>query len=1132
MDKSSKGGEKSDVNKEKRGCNIEKSYFDVLGLCCSSEVPLIEKILKPLEGVVEVSVIVPSRTVIVVHDILLISQHQIVKALNQARLEANVRVIGKASYRGKWPSPYVIASGLLLSLSFLKYVYHPFQWLAVAAVAVGIWPILMRGVIAIRNFTLDVNILMLIAVVGTLVMRDYTEAGTIVFLFTIAEWLESRASQKATAVMSSLLSMTPQQATIAETGEVVNVKDVKLSTVLAVKSGELIPIDGVVAEGTCEVDEKTLTGESYPVPKQKDSTVWAGTVNVNGYVSVKTTALAEDCAVAKMAKLVEEAQNNKSSVQRLIDRCAKYYTPAVVLISAGIAVVPVAMKLHDKKHWFYLSLVVLVSACPCGLILSTPVATFCALSRAATSGLLIKGGDYLEILAKIKHIAFDKTGTITRGEFTLKDFRSLADDVTLTTLVYWVSSIESKSSHPIAAVLADYGRPQGIEPKPENVEDFQNFPGEGVFGKIDGREIYIGNQKLGRRANCTVASNIVHGDDSIKEARTCGYVYSGGVLIGTFSLSDDCRSGAAEAIRELKSMGIKTALLTGDTRSTAMRAQEQLGKTLDAVHADLLPEDKARIIKDYKKDGPTAMVGDGVNDAPALATADVGISMGVSGSALATETGHVVLMSNDIRKIPKAIKLARKTRRKVIENIFISIITKAGVIAFAIAGHPLVWLAVLADVATCLVVIFNSMLLLRGSSHTHGSSRCFGMFSSCHSHKTELHHSKTSQQCCSKTAVPHCSATPCHTAKPKSCGSSKCSSQSHSATPCLAINTKACGPAKCYSQSHSATPCQTTNTKSCGPVRCSSQSHSAIPCQPTDTKSCGPAKCSSQSQLANPCQTTNPDSCESAKCSESCAPACQTTGSTSYSSVSYVDPIVGAHVSECCQPTNQPHCHADVHDTHDKHCHSADAHDTHDTHCHSADAHDTHEKHCHSPERASECESNDPHSSSCCEGNVCSDDDHCLDLLESQASSCIKHDHLDSAEHHHLGVHAHHHSEQKSSCCEVNDGTNKLKCLDTKEISPVQSSSVIDVLHSKHMDSKHEHCSKSHDVHVTHHHHHHHRVLSHGSGHANAVAKHACSSLRKREVGACCKSFRKECCSGPQGHIGPAFGGLTEIVTE
>ncbi|XP_048490345.1 cadmium/zinc-transporting ATPase HMA2 isoform X2 [Beta vulgaris subsp. vulgaris] len=1050
MDKNNNNDEKN----EKKGNNnsLEKSYFDVLGLCCSSEVPLIEKILKPLEGVIEVSVIVPSRTVIVLHDTLVISQHQIV--------------------------------------------------------------------------------------IGTIVLKDYTEAGTIVFLFTIAEWLQSRASQKATAVMSSLMSMTPQQATIAETGEVVNVKDVKLNTILAVKAGELLPIDGVVVEGTCEVDEKTLTGESFPVPKQKDSNVWAGTVNVNGYVSVKTTALAEDCAVAKMARLVEEAQNNKSNVQRLIDKCAMYYTPAVVLISAGLAVVPIAMKLHDRKHWFHLALVVLVSACPCGLILSTPVATFCALSRAATSGLLVKGGDYLEILAKIKHMAFDKTGTITRGEFTLTDIHSLADYVTLTELLHWVSSIESKSSHPVAAVLVDYGRSQGVEPKQDNVEDFQNFPGEGVFGKINGRNIYIGNEKLGQRANCTVASNIVDADDHTKEARTRGYVYSEGALIGTFSLSDDCRSGAAEAIKELKSMGIRTALLTGDNWSTARRAQEQLGQALDAVHAELLPEDKAIIIKDYKKDGFTAMVGDGVNDAPALATADVGISMGVSGSALATETGHVILMSNDIRKIPKAIKLARKTRRKVIENIVFSITAKAGVIAFAIAGHPLVWLAVLVDVLTCLMVIFNSMLLLRGSGHGHSSSRCFGLFSSGHSHKTEHHHSKMmTEQCCSKNAVPHCSVTPCqstkasscgptkcsskgcsttpsHTTNPKSCEPTRCSSKGCSTAPCYMISPKSCEPTKCSSKGCTTTPSQTTHPKSCVPTRCSSQGCSTTPCQTinpksceltkcssknctttpsetTDPNPCEPTKCSARGCSTTPSQTTNPESCESAICSsQSCSTPCQTAAKQTPES------------PKCCQNTNQ---HLRLADTN----------------------HDSNEKYYHSSE------------------------DHYLDFLESQTNSCggttkkvdneeitmfcgseIKHDALKL-------------EEQKSSCCE---GHNDVNCQGQIQTAPGESSIVISVL----PDKNEQHCLRSHENHAPHHHHHHeqhhvhnephhhhhhhhhHPVVSHPVCHANTVAKHACSSLRKRENRGCCKSFRKECCSNTnaQGHIGAAFGGLTEIVTE
>ncbi|CAH8359151.1 unnamed protein product [Eruca vesicaria subsp. sativa] len=699
----------------------QKSYFDVLGICCTSEVPLIENILKSLDGIKEYSVIVPSRTVIVVHDSLLISPSQIAKALNQARLEANVKVDGKTNFKNKRPSPFAVVSGILLLLSFLKYKYPPLRWLAVAAVAAGIYPILAKAVASIRRIRVDINILVIITVAATLALQDYMEAAAVVFLFTIAEWLETRASYKATAVMQSLMSLAPQKAIIAETGEEVEVDEVKVNTIVAVKAGETIPIDGIVVDGNCEVDEKTLTGEAYPVPKQRDSTVWAGTINLNGYVSVKTTALASDCVVTKMAKLVEEAQSSKTKSQRLIDKCSQYYTPAILLVSAGFAVVPAIMKVHNLNHWFHLALVVLVSACPCGLILSTPVATFCALTKAATSGLLIKSADYLDTLSKIKIAAFDKTGTITRGEFIVIEFRSLSRDISLHSLIYWVSSVESKSSHPMAATIVDYARSVNVEPRTEEVEDYQNFPGEGIYGKIDGNDIYIGNKRIASRANSSTVPEI---EVDTKGGKTVGYVYVGERLAGVFNLSDACRSGVAQAMKELKDLGIKTAMLTGDNQDAAMHAQEQLGNALDVVHGELLPEDKSKIILEFKKEGPTAMVGDGVNDAPALATADIGISMGISGSALATQTGHIILMSNDIRRIPQAIRLARRARRKVVENLFISITLKVGILILAFTGHPLIWAAVLADVGTCLLVILNSMLLLREKDKTK-NKKCY-----------------------------------------------------------------------------------------------------------------------------------------------------------------------------------------------------------------------------------------------------------------------------------------------------------------------------------------------------------------------------------------------------------------------
>ncbi|KAK9705856.1 hypothetical protein RND81_07G087300 [Saponaria officinalis] len=867
--------------------------------------------------------------------------------------------------------------------------------------------------------------------------------------------------------------MAPQKATIAETGEVVNVEDVKLNTIVAVKPGEMVPVDGIVVDGTCEVDEKTLTGESFPVPKQKDSAVWAGTVNVNGYVSVKTTALAEDSAVAKMARLVEDAQNSRSNVQRLVDKCAKYYTPAVVLISLGLAVIPVILKVHNLKHWFYLALVVLVSACPCGLILSTPVATFCALSRAATSGLLIKGGDHLETLAKVKTIGFDKTGTITRGEFTLMSFLTLTDDISLNTLLYWVSSVESKSSHPIASVLVDYGRSKLIEPKSENVEQFQNFPGEGVFGKIDGRNLYIGNKKLAERAKCNTFSNV--GGDT-KEGATSGYIYSEGVLIGTFSLSDNCRSGAKDAIRELKAMGIKTALLTGDNHSAAMHAQEQLGHSLDFVHSELLPENKASIITDYKKHGRTAMVGDGVNDAPALATADVGISMGVSGSALATETGHVILMSNDIRKIPKAIKLARKTRRKVIENLFISIFIKACILASAIAWHPLIWLAVLADVTTCLIVIFNSMLLLRGGhgGHDHGW-KWFGLFS-CHSHKSKCHssrhqHSEMKQHCrsdgcTSQKFSPLCQTdSKCHTVKDKhSAANKQCCSKNSSP--------KGCESTRCASRKLSPS-CHTVKNQQCCPPKAAHVTHKSVTC------------CSESSRclLQNCCETSSKHFLEF-ESNISDSPKKDGHGNE-------------FHQSTCCQ---------------DDHCLDSLESQI------SCDADDKPPNNCHAS-----CDS-EKHSAqkTCCESIDRNISGHHSNAVMHQKANCAKSNEIYAGRHDHE---EHHGPCQKKAVtshgCSSVRGRVVHSCCESidRNMSGHHSNAV---MHQK------ANCGKSHEIYAGGHDHEEH----HGPCQTKAVASHGCGSVRGREVHSCCESYRKECCSSKQGNFVSGFGGLTEIVTE
>ncbi|XP_057827748.2 cadmium/zinc-transporting ATPase HMA2 [Cryptomeria japonica] len=684
--------------------NLQKTTFDVLGLCCPAEVSLIEKLLNPLEGIERVSVNLSLKTVTVLHDPFFISSAQIAKSLNQERLDASIQVSGQIKSSRKWPSPYTVASGVLLGISFFKYFYSPLNLAALGAVAVGLPPIALKSVAALRSFVLDINVLVIISVAGSIGLGEFSEAGSIVFMFSLAEWLESRSSDKARAAIGAVMNLVPQTAVIEESGQKVSVKDVEINTLIAVKEGEIIPIDGTVISGKSSVDESSLTGESLPVEKESGAIVWAGTTNLTGYLSVKTVALASESAVSRMIKLVEEAQNQRSRTDQFVQHFAKYYTPAVVLMAAGISL---AALVHgqNEHHWLYLSLVLLVTACPCALVISTPVATACGLAQAARMGLLIKGGNYLESLGRLEAIAFDKTGTLTQGEFRVVDMHVLDDSIDRHKILHWMSSLESKSSHPMSAAVVAYCREQKIEPSAA-VTEFQSLEGEGIFGIIDEHRIHIGNARLSNRLKWV--QDISNSWDT--QGPTVGYMGVNERLVIIFSVADKVRVEAAEAVNDLKNLGIQLSMLTGDTAAAAEIIQKEVGEI--TVYSHLYPEDKVKIIEELKEKGITAMVGDGINDAPALAAADVGIAMGVVGSAVAMETSDIALMSNDIRKIGQAVKLGRKSLEKIYMNIAISIITKAAIFGLAFIGHASLWVAVVADVGTCLVVTFNSMLLL------------------------------------------------------------------------------------------------------------------------------------------------------------------------------------------------------------------------------------------------------------------------------------------------------------------------------------------------------------------------------------------------------------------------------------
>ncbi|KAI5084403.1 hypothetical protein GOP47_0000572 [Adiantum capillus-veneris] len=660
---------------------LQKTAIDVFGICCPAEVPLVKKILEPAPGVQEVYVNVAARLVTVQHDAFATPPARLVKLLNNAHLEASIHVTGEWKAARKWPSPYTFASGFFVLIALFQYAFYPLKWVALGAVAVGAPPIILKSFRALRRCILDINILMIIAVAGSIALGDYLEAGLIVFLFALAEWLESRSSDRARLAISSVASLAPRVQSLQK-----------------------------LVQGA--VDESSLTGESLPVEKEAGTRVWAGTINMTGYICVETSALAEDSAVARMIRLVEEAQTQRSHVEQLMESFAKYYTPLVIAGALAFTIIPVSVHAHNIRHWMYLALVLLVVACPCALVISTPVTTTCAIAQAARLGLLVKGGKHLEALGKLKVVAMDKTGTLTEGCFQIIEVHALNKEADLQDVLFWLSCIESKASHPIASAIVDYARLHGAQSGNAEVvvDEFRVLPGEGVSGIVNGHKIAVGNERLASRLLWLEGADSALLESWKSQGLTICWIGVDEKPILIMSAGDQLRPEAREAVRDMRRLGLRLAMLTGDSLEVANNVQRKLGQ-ID-VHAQLLPEGKVEVLQQLKAAGLTGMVGDGINDAPALAAADVGIAMGVAGTAIAMETADIALMTNDLRKLPVAVRLGQKARRKILQNIFLSITTKVLVIVLAAVGYASLWGAVLADVGTCLLVIFNSMLLL------------------------------------------------------------------------------------------------------------------------------------------------------------------------------------------------------------------------------------------------------------------------------------------------------------------------------------------------------------------------------------------------------------------------------------
>lgn len=583
--------------------------------------------------------------------------------------------------------------------------------LFVLGMLVGGFYVARAGLQSLSNRTLDMNFLMSVAAVGAVAIGEWHEGAMVVFLFSLGNTLQAYTMDKTRQSIRALLSLAPKEALVQRHGMemVLPVGEILLGETIVVRPGERIAMDGLVVEGSSAVNQAPITGESMPVDKLEGDRVFAGTINGSGSLEVRVDRLAEDNTLARIMHLVEAAQAERAPAQALVDRFASYYTPAVIALAVGLAVLPPLFG-ADFADWFKRALILLVVSCPCALVISTPVSIVSAIGNASRQGVLIKGGAYLEAMGHIRTVAFDKTGTLTAGQVALVDLLPIVGDAD--TALAEAAALESRSEHPLAqAVLrAALERNLSVEP----AREFRALAGSGATGSIGGRSLYIGNERLLTAQNLTLPEAIAAQASIWQEAgRTVVFLFDQQQVLALLAFADQVRPEAGAAIEQLRRAGIQSiAMLTGDHRRAAAAIAERLG--VDSVQAELLPEDKVvainRLLREYQQ---VAMVGDGVNDAPALAASTVGIALGAAGTDTAIETADVALMADDLGKLAWLIRLSRRTVAIIKQNIGLSLVIKGIVLVLTLLGRAELWMGVFADTGAALLVIMNGMRLAR-----------------------------------------------------------------------------------------------------------------------------------------------------------------------------------------------------------------------------------------------------------------------------------------------------------------------------------------------------------------------------------------------------------------------------------
>ncbi|PWW28216.1 Cd2+/Zn2+-exporting ATPase [Cytobacillus oceanisediminis] len=581
-----------------------------------------------------------------------------------------------------------------------------------AAILIGGHTLFQKGLKNLARLNFDMSTLMTIAIIGAAIIGEWGEGAMVVILFAISESLERYSMDKARQSIESLMDIAPKEALIRRGNEemIVHVDDIQMGDVMIVKPGQKLAMDGTVMKGTSTLNQAAITGESVPATKTIDDEVFAGTLNEEGLLEVKVTKRVEDTTIAKIIHLVEEAQAEKAPSQQFVDKFAKYYTPAIIVLAILIAVVPPLFG-GDWSEWIYQGLAALVVGCPCALVVSTPVAVVTAIGNAARNGVLIKGGIHLEEAGALKAIAFDKTGTLTKGVPAVTDVITYNGNER--ELMKITAAIEKGSQHPLASAIMRKAEQNGSDFSSVAVEDFQSITGKGVKAVFNGVLYYVGSPKLFEELHGTIdrdkKQQIL---DLQTQGKTVMVLGNEREILFMIAVADEMRESSGAVISKLNRMGIETVMLTGDNKRTAAAIGKQVG--VAEIKAELLPQDKLTFIKELRAHHHSAaMVGDGVNDAPALAASTVGIAMGGAGTDTALETADIALMSDDLSKLPYTIKLSRKALGIIKQNITFSLAIKALALLLVVPGWLTLWIAIFADMGATLLVTLNSLRLLR-----------------------------------------------------------------------------------------------------------------------------------------------------------------------------------------------------------------------------------------------------------------------------------------------------------------------------------------------------------------------------------------------------------------------------------